>query len=147
VTTKLRKVLREKLKDYCLVLAAIVAALVVLLTPLQLYMPLGRYQHYGLCVFVLGMGYILQIVWSWRSLKRWPRLGYTATALYLCSVGMVLYANPWLDARMAVITEQKENLRALIGWTYTIFGVILAFIYLEWMQADYRGRRRKGRKH
>lgn len=143
---KLTRDLQEKLKDYLIVLLSLATALAVVLYPLQLHVSLGRSQHYGLSVFILGLGYIVQVVWSWRSLKRWARAGYAATGFYLASIGVVLYANPWLDPRVTVVTSEKENIRALIVWIYTVLGLPLAYIYFEWMRADEAAYRRKGRK-
>ena len=138
---------RFKLKDHFFILIGLVLAVGLLSIRLQLYMPLGRYQHYGLCIFCFGLGYVVQLIWSWSHLKRWPRAGYAVTALYLTSMGIVLYSNPWLDVKVAVMTEDKENLKALIGWVYTILGLPLAYIYIEWMQEDYRIFKKKGSKH
>lgn len=138
--------IRIRLKDYFLIVLGLVSSLVILVVPLQLYVPLGRYQHYGLAVFVLGLGYVIQVVWSWPRLKRWPRRGYAITGLYLTSVGIVLYANPWLDSRVAIMTEEKESLKALIGWLYTMLGLPLAYVYIEWMKEEKKVFKDKGGK-
>lgn len=44
------------------------------------------------------------------------------------------------------MTEQKENLKALIGWIYTILGLPLAYVYIEWMQEEHRMQKDKGGK-
>lgn len=129
---------RFRLKDHAIIMLGLALALVVMTIPLQLYMPLGRYQHYGLSVFVLGMSYLLQLVWSWPRMTRWPRAGYAATGLYLASIGLILYANPWLDARAAMMTMEKEKFRRSLGWIYTILALPLAYIYFRWMQVDYK---------
>ena len=56
-------------------------------------------------------------------------------------------ANPWLDVKVSVMTEQKENMKALIGWIYTILCLPLAYVYIEWMQEDQRMQKEKGGKH
>ena len=135
-----------KVKHHFIVLLAVAAAGLVLATPLQLRFTLGRYQHYGLAVFVLGLGYVIQAVWSWRSLRLWARTGFLATGLYLGGIGMVMYANPWLDARVAIMTTSKVSMRAFIGYTFTILGVPLGLIYLEWLLEDYKIKRKRPRK-
>jgi hypothetical protein len=144
---KLAAWLQRGLKDHHLIWVGLVLALAVLAVPLQLYMPLGRYQHYGLSVFLLGLGYIIQLVWSWPRLRTSPRWGYGMTGIYLISIGLVLYSNPWLDSRVGVMTEGKENLRSAIGWLYTILGLPLVYIYLEWIQDEQDQRKKKGDKN
>lgn len=141
---KLEIPIPNRFKDYVLILIGLAFAYVIHSIPLQLHMPLGRYQHYGLSIFVLGLGYILQIVWSWKNLKRWARLGYIATGLYLTSVGIVLYANPWLDSRVAIMTEEKEDWKVIIGWIYTFLAMPLAFIYMGWIKEDHTSQKHRG---
>jgi hypothetical protein len=141
---KLNNSMSHRFKDYVLILTGLAVAFFIHSIPLQLYMPLGRYQHYGLSIFALGLGYVLQIVWSWKNLKLWARLGYIGTGLYLTSIGMVLYANPWLDSRVAIMTEEKEDWKILIGWFYTFLAMPLTFIYLGWIKEDHRAQKRRG---
>ncbi len=144
---KFLTIIQLQLKDHNFILLGFISGLVILSIPLQLHMSLGRYQHYGLALFAFGLGYIIQTVWSWRHLARRPRLGYAITGLYLTSIGFILYANPWLDTRVTAITEEKENLKALIGWIYAIACLPLACVYLNWA-ADSRGLNKdKGGQH
>lgn len=144
---KIRQSLKNQLKHHHFIVAGLLAGGLLMSVPLQLYMPLGRVQHYGLSLFILGLGYILQVVWSWSHLKLWPRLGYAITGLYLTSIGIIFYANPWLDTRVAIMTEEKESLKSLIGWLYSIFSLPLVYVYVRWMREDSLQDKSKGDKN
>jgi hypothetical protein len=113
-----RQFFKSSLNQYGIPIASLVLAGVVLLIPLQLYYPLARYQHYGLAIFVWGVGYLVQLVWTWKSTRFWSRLSYLFLALYLTTLGLFFYANPWLDPRFSVQTEAQQNFRALVGNLY-----------------------------
>lgn len=106
-------------------------AAAIIATPLQLHYSLSRYQHYGLGIFVWGLGHIIQTIWMWRLSGKWMRIGGICGGLYLTSLGLVFYANPWLDPRVAVQTEAQENFRALIGYLYTGLTVPLMLVWIE----------------
>lgn len=110
----------------------------VLAVPLQLYYPLARYQHYGLAIFVWGLGHAVQAIWHWRTVGKWTRLGGICGGIYLTSLGLVFYANPWLDPRVAVQTETQENMRAFIGYGYTFLTIPLMLVWVESLTESYK---------
>src|SRR5690606_22734862 len=93
---------------HIMVLLFAALALWVLQTPLQRFISLGRYQHYGIAISVFGLGYLAQTIFSWRRLKAWGIAAYTSTGIFFSSVGLVFYLNPWLDYKIAVQTPEDE---------------------------------------
>lgn len=116
-------------RNICLVLSSVLGGL-LLLIPLQRFVSLGRYQHYGLAVFVFGLGYILHCIWTWRGEKFWPRLCYILTGAFFCSVGLLFYANPWMDWKNSAQTEEKQLLRFALSGVYLALGFALIIIWL-----------------
>jgi H+/Cl- antiporter ClcA len=114
---------RILLRNICWLLG-LASAIIILLIPLQHYMPLGRYQHYGMAGFTLGLGYFLHCIWTWRDETFWTRLSYALTGLFCSSVGLLFYANPWMAS--SVQTEEKQ----LYRWALTGVLMIATFILL-----------------
>lgn len=105
-------------------------AIIIFICPIQHYLSIGRYQHYGLAVFVWGMGYLLQTIWSWRKRRWWSRLSYLFGGTYLASLGMIFYANPWLDPKFAVQTSDQLILQF---WMSRLYLVLLLPLLLVWL--------------
>lgn len=103
---------------------------IVLMVPLQHYISMGRYQHYGISIFLFGLGYALHCVWTWRNQPMWPRICYTFTAVFFCSVGLLFYGNPWLDWKTAVQTEEKALARTVFMGIYLFLGFLLLLVWL-----------------
>jgi uncharacterized membrane protein (DUF485 family) len=106
-----------------------ILAFIVFLIPVQQYIPMARFQHYGLALAAWGMAYVLQTIWSWRGLGFWTRLGYLLTGLYFSSAALVFYTNPWFDVRVAVESQEQTNFRHIIGYIYLSVTLILAAIW------------------
>lgn len=117
-------------------------ALWVLQTPLQRFISLGRYQHYGIAISVFGLGYLAQTIFSWRRLKAWGIAAYTSTGIFFSSVGLVFYLNPWLDYKIAVQTPEDERTRSILILSYLIFSAMLAFIWIRWVLSENNPRNR-----
>ena len=99
-----------------ILLVAIIMAMIVWRFPLQHYGSLTRTQHCGLSLFVLGLGNILQAIWSWRALRFWTRVLLSATGLYICAIALICYSNPWLDPIADLRTSLQTSWRpALIA--------------------------------
>ncbi len=104
-------------------------ALLLLNIPLQHFIALGRYQHYGMAFFLLGLGYFLHTIWLWSRTRFWARISYLMIGIFFCYVGQVFYANPWLDWKTAVQTEDKVQAREQI-FSYFLCFVVLISIFL-----------------
>jgi hypothetical protein len=98
--------------------------------PLQHYITLGRYQHYGIGIFLFGMGYGLHAIWTWRRQMLWPRVCYVYSALFFCSIGILFYGNPWLDWKVAIQTEERSFVRMIYLAVYLSLGIMLILIWL-----------------
>jgi hypothetical protein len=99
--------------------------------PLQLYFPLSRIQHYGLAVFVWGLGFMVQWVWYYKTSGKWARWSYLSGGLYLTSLGLTFYSHPWLDPKFAVQTTTQENYRLLLGLIYTGLAFPISLIWVR----------------
>jgi hypothetical protein len=115
-----------------------VVSILSLCVPLQHYITLGRYQHYGLAVFLFGMGYVIQTIWSWNSLSKWVRISYVMTGIFFCSVGCVFWTNTWLDSNVAVQTEDREYQRNRLLAFYVIFGISIVGIWAKCVKEEGR---------
>jgi hypothetical protein len=119
----------RKLSSFFIVLGFVLGA-VTLMVPLQHYISLGRYQHYGIAIFLFGFGYVLHSIWTWRQQSFWSRLCYSFTGVFFCSVGLLFYANPWLDWKTAVQTGEKDLLRKTYMGVYLFLGFVLVLVWL-----------------
>ena len=125
----------ERLRRQFFLTLGPVLALIIFSTPLQLHMPLARYQHYGLAVFAWGLCYILQLIWSYKRILPWTRISYLATGLYLTSAGMLFYLNPWLDAAANLATSSMRIIRVILGLSYALMVFpILIIWYTSYQQ-------------
>jgi hypothetical protein len=108
-------------------------AFALLKFPLQHYITLSRFQHYGICLYVWSLGFFLQTIWSWRRLTVRGRTCLLTTGYYVATLAMIFYQNPWLDTRMAVVTEEQELLKGLFVLICGLFGFIVAIIWVIWI--------------
>ena len=108
----------------------LILAAVTVMVPLQHYMALGRYQHYGMGLFLFGLGYTLHAIWTWKIQPFWNRVCYSYTGLFFCSVGLLFFANPWLDWKTAVQTEERAMIRAVFLGIYLVLGLLLLLVWL-----------------
>jgi hypothetical protein len=108
-----------------------IVALLALKTPLQRYISLGRYQHIGIAIFLFGMGYLMQLIWSWRNFSKWARISNCVTCAFFCSVGMFFYSNTWLDSSMAEPTSERTMVRSLFIGIYMFFAFMVAALWLK----------------
>jgi hypothetical protein len=112
------------------ILLSAALGIVVLILPLQHYQTLGRYQHYALGVAVCGLGYFVQLTWSYPKLTPLGRFCHLITGLFLEAVAYVLWTNPWLDWRVAVQTESRDPQRIHLLLEYM---VSVSFIWICWL--------------
>lgn len=104
--------------------------------PLQHHITLARFQHYGICLYVWSLGFLIQTVWSWKYLTIRGRIAMISTGLYVGLFAIVFYTSPWLDVRMAVQTEDQGLLRILYSILCALLGIIVAILWLIWVIED-----------
>jgi hypothetical protein len=102
----------------------------ILCIPLQHYMPLGRFQHYGTGIFVFGLGYLVQGIANWPSIPNLAKAGYLATTTFFCSIGYLFMTNPWLDLRMCTTGDEQTSLRYNILSAYGVAGLLVVSLWL-----------------
>lgn len=110
-----------------------VTAFCLLKFPLQHYMSLARFEHYGICMFVWAMGFFMQSIWSWRHLSVKGRCCQIATGIYVGTFAIIFYQSPWLDARMSVQTQEQDLLRLAYAGLSAVFGCVVSLIWLAWI--------------
>lgn len=124
-----RKFVAALKRNFFVILGCLMAPL-CLSIPLQHYITLGRYQHYGIAVFLFGMGYVLHTVWNWKQNLPATRISNCYAALFFVSIGLIFYAFPWLDPVMAVMTEDQTTIRHYLIRAYFIGALGLAVIWI-----------------
>jgi Ca2+/Na+ antiporter len=108
----------------------------VYLTPLQKYMTLSRFQHWGMAIGLLGVGYLLQSIWSWNTFSRWARIAHLSSAFFWLVVGFTFYSNPWLDTRMSAGTHDTEISRSTLMIIYLVLFLYLGIVYAKWAREE-----------
>ncbi|CAN5486403.1 hypothetical protein BH11CYA1_BH11CYA1_20660 [soil metagenome] len=129
-------ILWHKAQRYCMIGIFSAIATGVYLTPLQKYITMGRYQHYGITISIFGLGYLLQTIWSWRNFTKWARISYLSTGLFFSTVGMTFYTNPWLDSRMSMQTAEKEFWKNIFIAVYVLITIAIVSIWLKWIKEE-----------
>jgi hypothetical protein len=130
-----RKTSRHRMVIFFSVMAAAVYCV-----PLQKYITMGRYQHYGLAIGLFGLGYLLQTIWSWNVFTHWARMAYLSTSLFSLTVGLTFFYNPWLDTKMALQTRANEQMRPVLMALYLLFSLYVGAIYARWIKEENKGR-------
>jgi len=130
----------KPLEHQLLIFIFLFLAVATILTPLQHYIALSRYQHWGLGLFIFALGHIIQLIWSWQSLGRWMRISYLWSALYISSAGILFFANPWLDARISLESSRQDKLRSHMILTYSVLALPAVWFWIKCFQ-EMRGKR------
>jgi hypothetical protein len=112
------------------VLSGFIMAPLCLSIPIQHYIALGRYQHYGMAIFLFGMGYVMHTIWTWKHSFPATRFSNCYAALFFTSIGLIFYACPWLDPVMAVMTDEQTVFRRYLvrGYFLSALGLMLVWI-------------------
>ncbi|HEY9870829.1 MAG TPA: hypothetical protein V6D08_16815 [Candidatus Obscuribacterales bacterium] len=132
----MKKGLQEQFKDSGIVFLFLIIAGILTATPLQHYIPLSRFQHFGLGIFLVGLGYVIQTVWSWKRMKTWARAMQLYFGLWFAATGLVAYSLPWLDPKMSVRTESQEKLASSLVIAYFVSCAPLPVLTLLWLREE-----------
>ncbi len=125
--------IKKQVKQQEICLLSFIGAVALLKFPLQHHITLARFQHYGLCLYVWALGFILQTIWSWRYLSIRGRASLLATGFYIGTFALIFYESPWLDTRMAVQTDEQDILRVVYALTCAVLGFIVSGLWLAWV--------------
>ncbi len=106
-------------------------AIALLFTPLQRYISLSRFQHYGISIFIFGLGYLLQAIISWHQVRVLARTAYLATSLLFVSASLIFMNNSGLDLQLSVSSEDQLVLRHYVIGGYGLAGLVISFIWLQ----------------
>lgn len=128
--------MRQSLRRNFVFLLFCLAATIVFFTPLQHFFSLGRFQHWGIAIVFFGLGYIAQAAAGWNSFGKWARRTYLATGLFILSIGLTYYANPWLDSRMNLQSSDKEFTRIILIAANLFLGLAVAAVWRQWIKEE-----------
>ncbi len=121
------------LARHFIVLSGGIIGLVVLFTPLQRYIALGRFQHYGLAIGCFGLGYFFQTLVSWKRLGKWGRVSYITSFAFFALVGLAFYQNPWLDYRVSIQTAENEATKGVLIICYLFCSLAVVGSWIKWI--------------
>jgi len=121
------------LARHFIVLAGGLVGLGLLFVPLQKYMPLGRFQHYGIAIGCFGIGYFLQTLFSWKKLNKWARISYITSFSFFVLVGLAFYLNPWLDYRVSIQTAENESTKGILIICYLFCSLAVVGSWVKWI--------------
>lgn len=127
---------RLRNRSNAMVIALGLVAVAVILFPVQHYVALARYQHYGVALCIFAFGYLLQAFVSWRNLRKWAKVSYLTTGFFFFAIGIIFIYNPWLDSRVSPHVEAQESLRSLIRRFYLLSGVVVSATWLRLVYED-----------
>jgi len=134
------KKLWRKTSRHRLVIAFSALAVIIYCTPLQRYVTLGRYQHYGIAIGLFGVGYLLQTIWSWKEFTRWARWAYLSTGIFSLTVGLTFFYNPWLDTKVAPQTHANDQMRPILMALYLLSSLYVGAVYARWIKEENKTR-------
>ncbi len=113
-----------------LVIALACLAILFVSIPIQRFIPISRFVHYGIAISIFGTGYLLQAFASWRQAKTWGRISYLVTGIFFVAIGLVFIYNPWLDCRANPQTEDQDYWRRIIQSFYFLSALIVSGVWL-----------------
>ncbi len=121
------------LARHIMVLSGGIAGLFVLFTPIQLHIPMGRFQHYGLAIACFGLGFLMQVLFSWKALGKWGRTSYMTSFAFFALVGLAFYLNPWLDYRVSIQTQENEATKGILIICYLFCSLAVVGSWIKWI--------------
>ena len=112
------------------VLSGFIMAPLCLSIPIQHYITLGRYQHYGMAIFLFGMGYVMHTIWTWKQSFPATRFSNCYAALFFTSIGLIFYSCPLLDPVMSVMSDEQTVFRHYLikGYFLSALGLMIVWI-------------------
>lgn len=110
-------------------------ALIALRTPLQHYISLNRYQHVSISVFLFGVGYFMQLAWSYKTWSKWARISHIVTGLFFTSVGLFFYTNNWSELS-GEMTMHKVLQRYCIIFVYLLLALFVSLLWIKALWED-----------
>jgi hypothetical protein len=116
---------------YRMVALCSIAAALLIIFPLQKYFPMGRFQHYAIGFGMFSIGQICQLLASWRLYSKWGRISFFATGVCYGTIAFIFWTNPWLDYRVAVQTESKEQFRMQLIFDYLVCNLVIIICWLK----------------
>lgn len=130
--------IRKHIRHHELVVGAFILAIAVALFPLQHYMTLSRFQHYGLALGVWAFGFFVQMVVSWRRMGFFGHAYLGVASIYLAMFAHVIYTNPWLDPKVTLETTTQASSRHDLASLFIGLGMVLMCIYFGWTLEEAR---------
>lgn len=100
--------------------------------PLQHHISLSRYQHWGIALYVWGIGFFIQAAWSWRRLSNIGKASLVAAGVYVLSSATVLYSNPWLDTSISLQLAEQEGTRFAFSVSCGAVGLLVGLLWIRW---------------
>lgn len=126
----------RRVSKYGFILAMSIIAFIALKMPLQHYISLTRYQHVGIAIFLFGMGYTMQSIWSWRVYSKWAKMANLATSAFFCSVGLFFYRNTWLEEYATEATPTRYLGRLILMFIYLLLALVVSIFWVKWAHED-----------
>lgn len=123
-----------------LILLFAAIALAVFFTHMQNFMPISRFQHYGIALLIFGTGWLLETVTSFAKLNKWARMCYVSTSTFFLSVGLVCFTNAWIGHRVSIATEDNLRTERILVVSYLIFSIYLAGVWTKWIIEEGKNR-------
>lgn len=136
---------RQLVRNEEIVLLSLIGAVALINFPLQHHIILSRFQHYSLAIFVVAVGFLLQLVWSWRKMGLWGRLTFATSALYLAGFAGLFYLNPWLDSSVSLQTESQMTEKDIYAAIFAISGIPVGLIWIRWCVEELQAERSRKR--
>lgn len=109
-------------------------ACLLLMIPLQKFISLSRFQHYGLACFIFGSSYFFQGLVSWHSIKKWGRRSYLISAIFFVSVAVFFLTSPWLDSRISLQTEEQKLFTRVMTGNFCLVAILVVYVWWRFYQ-------------
>lgn len=127
----------QKLTNHWWIVLGLVVTIAILSFPLQHHIILSRFQHYGIALYAVVAGYLLQLFASWRKSGVWSRSALLASVVYYGALATVFLLNSWLDGTVALESEDQIALRHYLAAGFGIVSFPLGFAWLRaWAEED-----------
>ncbi len=127
----------QKLYNHWFIILGLVVTIMILSFPLQHHITLSRFQHYGIALYGVVFGYLLQLFSSWRKTGGWSRSALAASVIYYGALATVFLLNSWLDGTVTLESEEQIAVRRYLAAGFGIISFPLGFTWLRaWAEED-----------